>query len=196
MDLPSEEHQQIQEAHDIAIANGLLYSDRPGTYIAEHTQKSFRFAYGPHNYRFVLLPLSLTGIKKHELVAVQITNLPCPIWTVPIPAFCAAYLRIIMREKPGGKIYFMATADLLGVITYSMFDMSYEGSYMLKPGDDDYVVDEEKDALEMENAIKTIKAWNFSEDTEWARDIMLQLVSGTLPYESLPGMRGSRMSQE
>jgi hypothetical protein len=101
-----------------------------------------------------------------------------------------------MQEKPGSRIYFIATADLLGVITYSMFDASYEGIYMPKPGDDDYVVDEEKDALELENAFKTIRGWNFTQDTEWARATMLQLISGTLQYESLPGMRGARTSQE
>ncbi|SPJ79393.1 uncharacterized protein FTOL_07784 [Fusarium torulosum] len=186
---------QIQDACNIAISNGLLDSDRPRSYISEHTNKCFRFAFGTSKYRLILLPLSWTGIKNEELVTVENTNLPCSIWTIPIPAFCAAYLRILMQEGPESRIQFIATADLSGVIAYSMFDMSYEGSYMPAPGDDDYEEDEEKDALELEKAIETIKKWNFTEDTEWARDIMLQLVSGRLQYESLPGMGGTRISQ-
>lgn len=130
-----------------------------------------------------------------ELLAVENTNLPCSIWTIPIPAFCAAYLRMIMQEGPESIIRIIAAADLSGVIGYSMFDMSYEGSYMPAPGDDDYVEDEEKDALELEKAIDTMKKWNFIESTEWARDIMLQLVSGKLSYDSLPSKGGMEVSQ-
>jgi hypothetical protein len=100
-----------------------------------------------------------------------------------------------MQEGPESRTQFIATADPSGVVTYSMFDMSYEGSYMPVPGDEDYEEDEGNDALELEKAIETIKGWNFTEGTEWARDIMLQLISGTLPYESLPGMGGTRISQ-
>jgi hypothetical protein len=100
-----------------------------------------------------------------------------------------------MREGPESTISLIADADLAGVIAYSMFDMSYEGSHMPAPGDDDYEEDEEKDALEMEKAIETIKKWNFTEGTEWARDIMVQLVSGRLKYESLSGMEATRISQ-
>ncbi|KAM0224760.1 hypothetical protein ACHAQD_001554 [Fusarium lateritium] len=187
--------EQIQNARNIAVANGLVASDRPASYISEHTNRCFRFAFGTDRYRLILLPLSWTGINIEELVAVEKTNLPCSIWTAPIPAFCAAYLHIIMREKPGSTICLIATADLLGVITHSMFDTSYEGSYMPAPGDDDYEVDEEKDALELEKAIKTIREWIFTEETEWARDIIVQLVSGKLPYESLPGMGETEVSQ-
>ncbi|KAM0467925.1 hypothetical protein ACHAP7_011432 [Fusarium lateritium] len=187
--------EQIQDARNIAVANGLAASDRPVSYISEHTNKCFRFAFGTDRYRLILLPLSWTGITIEELAVVEKTNLPCSIWTVPIPAFCAAYLRIIMRDKPDGRIGPIAITDLSSVIGYSMFDMSYEGSYTPAPGDDDYEVDEEKDALELEKAIKTIKEWNLTEETEWARDIIVQLVSGKFPYESLPGMGETEVSQ-
>ncbi|CAJ0553224.1 Ff.00g117360.m01.CDS01 [Fusarium sp. VM40] len=186
---------QIQDAFDIAKANGLLDSDQPPNYISEHTNMCFRFAFGTPSSRLILLPLSWPGIKMEELIAVENTNLPCSIWTIPIPAFCAAYLRMIMQEGPESIIRIIATADLSGVVGYSLFDMSYEGSYMPAPGDDDYVEDEEKDALELEKAIDTMKKWNFIESTEWARDIMLQLVSGKLLYDSLPSKGGMEVSQ-
>lgn len=88
----------------------------------------------------------------------------------------------------------MAISDLSGVIAYSMFDMSYEGSYMPTPEDEfdavgnriDREAQAEKDALEMENALKSIQNWHFTQETEWARDMMLGLVSRRLRYELLP----------
>jgi hypothetical protein len=50
-----------------------------------------------------------------------------------------------MQEDRESRIRPIATADLSAVIGYSMFDMSYEGSYMPIPGDDDYEEDEEMD---------------------------------------------------
>ncbi|CAH0044514.1 unnamed protein product, partial [Clonostachys solani] len=44
----------------------------------------------------------------------------------------------------------------------------------------------EKEALKMENALNSIRQWRFPLDTEWARDTLLRLVSGTLQYELLP----------
>lgn len=91
----------------------------------------------------------------------------------------------------------MAIADLSSVIAYSMFDMTYEGSYMSCPEDDmdeagDILTDgekekrAEKEALEMENALNSIREWHLTPDTEWARDVLIRLVSGALQYELLP----------
>ncbi|KAF4445764.1 hypothetical protein F53441_10513 [Fusarium austroafricanum] len=152
---------------------------------AHDTRKS-----GP--YWFILVPLSWTGIQQKELLAVDVPLLPCSIWTVPVSTFCAAYLRIIMQEEAGSMARVTAIADLSGVLVYSMFDMSYEGSYMLTPEDED-LLDEgerermaEKDALEMENALSSIQKWEFTEQNEWARDVILKLVSGKLMYADLP----------
>lgn len=84
----------------------------------------------------------------------------------------------------------MAIADLSGVISYSMFDMSYEGSYLKAP--EDYVEDEavefqdsdeddvalaEKEALEMKHALAKIGGWHFRKDEDWKRDTLMKLVS-------------------
>ncbi|RBA18134.1 hypothetical protein FPRO05_11150 [Fusarium proliferatum] len=183
---------QIEAARHIAEANGLKDNDRPPSYMAEHARKCFRYVFGESSHRFILVPMSWTGIQQKELVALNSPTLPCPLWTMPVPAFCAAYLRIIMQEHAGSTVRLMANADLASVIGYSMFDMSYEGDYMPTPEDLEHLDAAEKermaekDALEMRNALSSIKQWQFTEETEWARDMMLQLVSGKLSYDDLP----------
>ncbi|KAG4262885.1 hypothetical protein FPRO03_10248 [Fusarium proliferatum] len=160
---------------------GLQNDNRAPSYMAEHARKGYHYVYGESGHKFILVPISWTGIQQKELVAINSPTLPCPIWTVPIPAFCAAYLRIIMQEHAGTTVRLMANADLASVIGYSMFDMTYEGDYMPTPEDLEHLDAAkkermaEKDALEMENALSSIKQWQFTEETEWARDMMLDM---------------------
>lgn len=182
---------QIEAARRIAESNGLKDSDRPPSYMSEHARKCFRYVFGESSHRFILVPISWTGIQQKELVPVDSAALPCPLWTVPMPALCAAYLRILMRPETEIMVRLMGNADLSGLIAYSMFDMSYEGDYMPTPADLEHLSAAEKermaekDALEMENALSSVKRWQFTGETEWARDIMLQLVSGKLSYNDL-----------
>lgn len=180
------------DARHIVEAAGLQNDNRTPSYMAEHARKGYHYVYGESGYKFILVPISWTGIQQKELVAINSPTLPCPFWTVRIPAFCAAYLRIIMQEHTGSTVRLMANADLASVIGYSMFDMSYEGDYMPTPEDLEHLDAAEKermaekDALEMRNALSSIKQWQFTEETEWARDTMLQLVSGEVSYDDLP----------
>lgn len=93
----------------------------------------------------------------------------------------------------------LAIGDLSNVVAYSMFDMDYEGSYMPCPEDDfdefgqiqqedkeNMEAISQKDALEMQNALKTIKCWKLTKENEWAREMMMDLVSGKREYERLP----------
>ncbi|KAK2011721.1 hypothetical protein LZ32DRAFT_606177 [Colletotrichum eremochloae] len=92
----------------------------------------------------------------------------------------------------------MAIADLTNVIAYSMFDMSYEGSYLELP--EDHMDDEtfgfqndkgnvalsSKEASEMEAAVNEIRGWKFGKDEDWHRDTLIQLITGKQRYEELP----------
>ncbi|CCT75793.1 uncharacterized protein FFB20_00885 [Fusarium fujikuroi] len=187
--------EQIKDARHIAEAAGLQNDNKTSSYMSEHARKGCRYVNGESGHKLIMVPISWTGIQQKELVAINSPILPCQLWTVPIPAFCAAYLRIIMQEHAGSTVRLMANADLASVIGYSMFDMSYEGDYMPTPEDLEHLDAAEKermaekDALEMENALSSIKQWQFTEETEWARDMMLQLVSGKLSYDDLPASR-------
>ncbi|CAG1971661.1 unnamed protein product [Fusarium graminearum] len=110
-----------------------------------------------------------------------------------MPSLCAAYLRIIMGETSGSMVRIIAMSDLTSVVVYSMFDMSYEGDYMPFPENEELSLSEEekarwaeKDAMELEAAIKSINQWHFTEDTEWAREMIISLVSGKELYRDLP----------
>ncbi|KAF4826736.1 hypothetical protein CGCTS75_v008741 [Colletotrichum tropicale] len=194
---------QIQLANNIAVASGLRLTkdyDFPKLCLTEHAKQGTRHAYGNPESRFILALLSWTGIERDELSIIAPANelLPCTIWIVPLPSFCAAYLRIIMQESTISRVRIITNADLSGVIACSMFDMTYEGSYMRTPEDDpdddhDEVVPfrddkewEEKDALEIRNALCKIRGWHFKRKDEWLRDMLIELVSGNLRYETLP----------
>ncbi|KAF5586360.1 hypothetical protein FPCIR_7970 [Fusarium pseudocircinatum] len=187
--------EQMKAARQVVETNRLRDNDRPSSYLAEHARKGFRYVFGESNHTFILVPISWTGIQQKELVPVDSATLPCPLWTVPTPALCAAYLRILTQEETGTMVRAMGNADLSGIVAYSMFDMSYEGDYMPTPEDLEHLGAAEKermaekDALAMENALSSIKQWKFTEETEWARDVMLQLVSGKLSYDDLPRRR-------
>ncbi|KAF5635917.1 hypothetical protein F52700_5230 [Fusarium sp. NRRL 52700] len=184
--------EQIEAARQIIEENGLQDNDRPPGYLAEHARKGFRYVFGESSHKFILVPISWTGIQRKELVPVDSAALPCPLWTVPMPAVCAAYLRILMQADIGIMVRAMANADLSGIIAYSMFDMSYEGDYMPTPEDLEHLdaVEKqrmaEKDALEMENALSSIKQWQFTEEAEWARDMMLHQYIAPLNMTPLP----------
>ncbi|KAK1970153.1 hypothetical protein LY78DRAFT_744618 [Colletotrichum sublineola] len=159
---------QFQEANDIATRNGLKLTgddEFPTSYLSEFPKQGCRYAYGEPKSKCVLIPLSWSGIAEDELSTITTTGipLPCTIWTVPMPAFCAAYLRIIMQERRGSTIRSMAIADLTNVIAYSI-----------------------KEASEMEAAVNEIRGWKFGKDEDWHRDTLIQLVTGKQRYEELP----------
>ncbi|KAK1597935.1 uncharacterized protein LY79DRAFT_539582 [Colletotrichum navitas] len=195
---------QLEEANNIATVSGLKLAkndDLPLSYLSEFAKQGFRYVYGKPMSKFILVPLSWTGIEKDELTIIATSErlLPCTIWTVPLPALCAAYLRIIVRESKGSRVRVMAIADLAGVIAYSMFDMSYPGDYMETPedrvndeavgsreDDEDAAALAEKEALEMKDALNNIRGWHFRKNEDWNRETLIRLVSGKLRYEDLP----------
>jgi hypothetical protein len=129
------------------------------------------------------------------------SSLPCTVWTVPLSSLCTAYLRIIIQEKIDIFVCDMAIADLTSLVAYNMFDMTYEGDYMILP--EDICEDEgfeapdtsEKDAIEMKNALEQIRGWHFKKGDEWARDTLLRLVSGEMSYDDLPAGSGHKYYQ-
>jgi hypothetical protein len=192
--------EQIQQANRIASSNGLSDDKkRLNSYLSEHAKRGTRYVSGEPPRRLILLPLSWTGIQMNELTAIPSSS-PRTIWTVPLPVFCTASLRIIMQEDHQSYARAMAIADLTNVVAYSMFDMSYEGNYMKFPEDEfdengeisqedrqkNIEAAKEKDTLEMQNALETMRGWKLTRESEWAREMMMDLVSGKREYRRLP----------
>lgn len=144
--------------------------------------------------RLVFLPMSWTGITRSELIPILTKaawepTLPCTVWTVPLPATCAAYLGIITREKRGSPIRSQLVEGLSSALGYSFIDMSYEGDYMEIPLDDEL---SEKEILEIENAEKEINGWVLRDDQEWMRQTFIQLLTGKKDYYDLPSQQDTK----
>lgn len=58
-------------------------------------------------------------------------------------------------------------SDLTGLIAYNLFDMSYEGDYM------GHLEDPEKDAEEMQAAVRAVNSWPYPTKDQWIRLEML-----------------------
>lgn len=175
---------------DLGFYPANMQQIRPA-YTSEFSGLGFRYWIEPElpssNFqrrRLVLLPLSWTGIARHELAPLSDTGLPCTVWTVPIPVACAAFLRIATRERRGARLRESMLGELSGVIAYGLFDMSYEGDYMEFPANGEPLTD--KEVLEMENAVREIKSWVFRDDDEWMSEALIQIVQGKARYHDLP----------
>ena len=132
--------------------------------------------------------MSWTGIYPDELVLIPVPNNqpppPYTVWTVPLPAVCAAFVRMVARERQGSQLRFRLIADLCNVLTYSLFDMSYEGDYMEFPPDDQPLT--EKEISEITKAVSEIRGWILRKDDEWIKDALVKIVSGEARYADLP----------
>lgn len=114
---------QLEEANQIATRNGLInvgHDAFPPAFALERAR--IGHIYGTRDNRFILAPISYTGIDMDELVIRDRSKLPWIVHTVPFPAFCTACVRIISREEPGTMIAHALEADLNSAIK-SRYDM-------------------------------------------------------------------------
>lgn len=140
--------------------------------------------------------MSWAGITRDELIPISAKEgsqptLPYTVWTVPLPAACAAFVHIATRERRGSELRAGLIEGLVSVITYSLFDMSYEGQYMELPPDDQPLSDKEK--IEIENAVWEMNRWVLRDDQEWIRGTLIQMVTGKKRYHDLPYQQDIKM---
>ncbi|KAI9656987.1 MAG: hypothetical protein M1829_000360 [Trizodia sp. TS-e1964] len=194
--------EQLQTARILAAGLGFYPADEKSlqpSYASEFSGLALRFiidetASNPlaqrlHCRRLILVPLSWPGIFPAELVPICAPEvpgsaLPCTVWTVPLPAACAAFVRTLAKETRSSPSRALIIEDLSSVVTYSLFDMSYEGAYMDFPANDVPFSDEE--ILEIENAVRAIESWHFRKDEEWIRKALILTITGKTRYEDLP----------
>jgi len=93
-------------------------------------------------------------------------------------------MRIIAGEKRGSRLRVDVVAGLASVVTYNLFDMSYDGDYMEYPPNDQPLSDQE--ILEIENAVAELKRWSFREDEEWMRKFLIEVMMGENDYDKIP----------
>ena len=88
------------------------------------------------------------------------------------------------REHRGSSLRQKLISDLSKVLTYGLFDMSYEGDYMEFKADDEPETEAER--LERGRAVNEIQRWNWRDDEIWVGDALVAIVAGKAKYEDLP----------
>ena len=133
-------------------------------------------------------PKSFAGFRANELyLAPLILSNDClepalVLTAKPAPAM-AALVRLISQNKRTDPLNNVLRLDLCMLISYLLFDMSYEG---------DYAVLEEESVEEVEQqrreAVQQYQTWDGWRDEEmWIADAVQAIIQGNGRYESLPG---------
>jgi len=139
--------------------------------------------------RLAFLPLSWTGITLDDVVPILEDDglsppLPPSTLTVPLPAACAALARIAARQGCSQNLRMIVLEQLSGIVTYSLFDMSYEGNYMDIPPNSQPLSDAE--VLEIEQAVAVVQGWKMREGEEWIKDTLVDIFRGKKYYFDFP----------
>ncbi|KAK2590065.1 hypothetical protein QQS21_012253 [Conoideocrella luteorostrata] len=188
--LPDE---QLHLADDICVALGFSAVDNEHLkprYAVEHSGVALRYILEPRKYdpdrRLILLPMSWPGITRDELLRVTTENshLLCPLWTVLFSATCIALVRLVVRESRNMKIRNRMIADISGLIAYRFCDMTYDGDYETFPDDDEPL--SEKEIMEINNAVQSVKGWDVKSEDEWIKRELMSIIAGKSRYEDLP----------
>lgn len=122
--------------------------------------------------------MSYTGITMHEVVPILEADglrppLPPSTLTIPLPAACAALARIAARPECSMCLQFQLLDHISGIVTYSLFDMSYEGNYMeILPNS---VSLSDAEVLEIEQAIATVQGWKLRQEDQWVKDTLVDI---------------------
>lgn len=189
--------EQLSRACEIATNSRLRPVNKDQylpTYASDFANVGFYFLlndYDLHSYRscrLILLPLSWTGLGSDDLYPIPITgdgpSSPGNVLTVSRPATCAALVRMAAREPRGSSLREKLITDLCFILTYSLFDMRYEGDYMEFKPDDEPETEAEK--LEREKAVDEIRQWSWRDEESWIGDLLVAIVAGKAKYEDLP----------
>ncbi|KAI0161030.1 hypothetical protein GGR52DRAFT_562628 [Hypoxylon sp. FL1284] len=191
---------QLRTVAKTASPLGYKPADRaslPLRYACEHSSRALRYiardlggkaknrSISSSLTRLVFVPLSWTGISGHETMQLwpYEHNLPCTVYTVPIPVVCSALVRIASHKRRGSKLRAAVLAELCDVLTYRYFDMGGDGDNADPPADDQPMSD--KEALALNNAVNDLGGWDMREDEEWIRTELIQAVTGAKSYDDL-----------
>lgn len=146
--------------------------------------------------RLVFVPVSYTGLRMDEVVPILEDDrlrpaLPPSTMTVPLPAACAALARIACRtdgptatrtHKSSMILQAQLVDHISGIVTYSLFDMSYEGDYMVHLPNSVPLSDAE--VLEIEQAVAAVQGWKLREEDQWVKDTLVDIFKGKKDYNA------------
>jgi hypothetical protein len=135
--------------------------------------------------RVNLFPASFAGFRANELHHVPMNledSLP-PVYVLTTTPAClaACFVRIIARSTSPTSSFFQTR--LCTVLTYNLFDMSYEGDYM-----DFEEENQEEIDREIKAGLELFRKWEgWREDEMWIADALEAIIQGKGHYRYLPG---------
>lgn len=78
------------------------------------------------------------------------------------------------------RLQFQLLDHISGIVTYSLFDMSYEGNYMeILPNS---VPMSDAEVLEIEQAVATVQGWKLRQEDQWVKDTLVDIFRGKKDY--------------
>lgn len=110
--------------------------------------------------------------------------MPVSVFTTQPAPLAASFVRLISRVHFSDPMNRHVKHDLRQLVTYLLFDMSYEGDYM-EFGEE---IQEDIDR-EINCALESFRKWEGWRDDEiWIADALEAIIQGQGDYDHLPGM--------
>lgn len=104
------------------------------------------------------------------------------VYTPGLAPLMASFVRLIARVQFADPISFHIKHDLYQVFTYCLFDMSYEGDYMVLEGESQEEIDRQINlGLDL---FRKFEGWR--DDEMWIADALEAIIQGKDDYHHLP----------
>ena len=141
--------------------------------------------------RLNLIPRSFIDLRLDELDLVP-SNLSTAcskdvsVLTPKIAPLVAALVRLLSQIHRTDPMRLILLHDLVNVVSYNLYDMSYEGDYQILEEESDEEIEQQK-----RQAVQKFKTWEGWRDGEmWIADAIQTIVEGNGHYDYLPAISG------
>ncbi|MCJ1465692.1 hypothetical protein MMC07_004311 [Pseudocyphellaria aurata] len=138
--------------------------------------------------RVNLFPASFAGFRADELITVSLDlghltpAMPVTVLTTKVAPLAASFVRNISRIPRRDRLRSRLLHDLVQVLSYNLFDMSYEGDYMVLGEETQEDID--RQITRGLNLFRKLEGWR--DDEMWIADALEAIVHGKGHYDDLP----------
>ena len=132
-------------------------------------------------------PGSFAGFRANELCKVPLDlgyadAMPVSVFSPRPAALAASFVRLIGRVHFADPMSFHVKHDLGQMLTYCLFDMSYEGDYMVHGEESQEEIDREINC-----GLDLFRKWEgWRDDEMWIADALEAIIQGKGEYHYLP----------
>ena len=137
--------------------------------------------------RVNLLPRSFAGFRINELYLAPLDLSksclkPVSVLTAGLAPVVASLVRLISQVSYNDGMSVTLKQQLCSLISYNLFDMSYEGDIMVLEEESDEEVEQER-----RQAVQQFQTWEGWRDEEiWIMDAVQAIIEGNGHYRNLP----------